>query len=422
MLAIHGGESVRRKNWISWPIWDENTLKGLESVLSSGRWAISGEWKGQVSKCEEFERKFAQFNHASYCVTTTNCSSSLIIALESLGIGPGDEVIVPALTWVATAISVCDVNAVPVIVDIDPETYCISIDEVKKAITPRTKAIIPVHLYGCMADMDELMVVAKENNLWVIEDASHSHGSVWNDKFAGTIGNIGSFSLQQGKVLTSGEGGAFLTNDKRLYEYAIQLRSNSRSYLEEDKLQVNKMQLVEKGTIMGTNYCLSEFQAAILLDQLERLEDLNRNKERNAAYLNKHLGGIPGIKIMYRHPQISKQSYYRYAIRINNEYFSGRSVKDICKALEAELNFVVEQPYKPVHKSPLYRPQTKKRYCWSEEYWNALSTNKYNLPVSEKASENEGVVMHHSILLGDQKDMDDIIMAFEKVRKYSEQL
>lgn len=422
MLAIRGGESVRKKNWISWPIWDQNTLNRLESVLSSGRWAISGEWKGNISKCEEFERKFAEFNQASYCVTTTNCSSSLIIALESLGIGPGDEVIVPALTWVATAISVCDVNAVPVIVDIDPETYCMSIEEVKKAITPKTKAIIPVHLYGCMVNMDELMEVAKENNLWVIEDVSHSHGSVWNDKYAGTIGDVGSFSLQQGKVLTSGEGGVFLTNDKKLYEYAIQLRSNSRSYIGEDNLQMNRMQLVENGAIMGTNYCLSEFQAAVLLDQLQKLEEWNRLKEKNATYLNNHLKDIPGIKIMHRHSQISKQSYYRYAIKIDSEYFSGKSVKNICKALEAELNFVIEQPYKPVHKSPLYRPQTKKRYHWSQEHWEALSTEKYHLPVSEKASENEGAVMHHSILLGDQNDMDDIIMAFEKVSKYSEQI
>ncbi len=422
MLAVRGGESIRKRPWISWPVFDHNTLSRLESVLTSRRWAISGQWKGQLSKCEEFERKFAEFNHVPYCVTTTNGSSSLLIALESLGIGPGDEVIVPALTWVATAISVCDVNAVPVIVDIDPDTYCLSIEEVKKAITPKTKAIIPVHLYGCMVNMDELMEVARNNNLWVIEDASHSHGSVWRDQFAGAIGDAGAFSLQQGKVLTSGEGGVLLTKAQKIYEKAIELRSNSRAYIEENKLEVDKMQLIEKGSIMGSNYCLSEFQAAVLLDQLERLEAFNRTKEENAIYLDKHLGSIPGIKTMLRHEQVSKQSYYRYAVKIDSGLFSGKPVSDICKALEAELSFTVEQPYKPLHKSPLYRPHTKNRYHWSEEFWNALSTEKYSLPVSEKASENEGVVIHHSILLGDRQDMDEVIMAFEKVHKYSHKI
>jgi|LSQX01.1.fsa_nt_gb L-glutamine:2-deoxy-scyllo-inosose/3-amino-2,3-dideoxy-scyllo-inosose aminotransferase len=419
MLAIKGGDAIRKRPWISWPIWDQNTLSRLESVLNSGRWAISGQWKGHISKSEEFERKFAQFNEVPYCVTTTNGSSSLLISMESLGIGPGDEVIVPALTWVATAITVCDINAVPVIVDIDPDTYCLSIEEVKKAITPRTKAIIPVHLYGCMVNMDELMKVAKENNLYVIEDASHSHGSVWRNQYAGTIGDCGAFSLQQGKVLTSGEGGVLLTKNQKVYENAIELRSNSRGYTEENKLEVDKMQLIEKGNIMGSNYCLSEFQAAVLLDQLERLESFNRTKEKNAIYLDRHLRNIPGIKTMIRHEQISKQSYYRYAIKLDNEYFSDKPVSKICEALEAELKFTVEQPYKPLHKSPLYRPQTKKRYNWSEEHWKALSTEQYSLPVSEKASDNEGVVIHHSILLGDQNDMDEIIAAFEKVHKYS---
>ncbi|MCX7747696.1 MAG: DegT/DnrJ/EryC1/StrS family aminotransferase [Clostridia bacterium] len=422
MLAINGGTSARDKKWPGWPEWDENTLKQLESVLHSGRWAISGQWKGTTSKCEQFEQAFAKFNKAPYSITTTNGSSSLVIALEALGVGPGDEVIIPALTWVATAIAVCDVNATPVFVDIDPNTYCISGAEVKKAITSKTKAIIPVHLYGCMVDMDEILKIAKEHDLYVIEDSSHSHGSLWRDQYAGTIGDIGAFSLQQGKVLTSGEGGVILTKDKNYYERCIELRSNSRVYIEEEKLQMDKMQLIEKGSIMGTNYCLSEFQAAVLLDQLQRLEKQNRLKESNAVYLDSQLSQIPGIRIMKRHEQVTKQSYYRYAVRIDNQYFAGSPVDKICKALEAELNCTVEQPYKPLHTSPLYRPLTKKRYAWSDAYVEALSTDGYRLPVSVKAAENEGIVMHHSILLGDRQDMDDIAAAFEKVRRFAHEI
>jgi len=417
MLAINGGTPIRSKKWPSWPVWDNQTLSQLESVLHSGRWAISGQWKGTTSKCIEFEKKFANFNNANYCVTTTNGSSSLLIALESLGIGPGDEVIVPVLTWAATAVSVCDVNATPVFVDVDAETYCISIDEVRKTITPRTKAIIPVHLYGCMADMDKLIEIAKEKNISIIEDTSHSHGSMWEDKYAGTIGDVGAFSFQQGKVLTSGEGGVLLTNRKDIYDNAIELRSNSRVYLDDVDLKVDKMQLVEKGSIMGTNYCLSEFQAAILLNQLEKLEYFNRSKEENAKYLDQNISKIPGIKVMYRYPKVKKQSYYRYAVRVDTNYFANKQMSKICNALEAELNTTVELPYKPLHKSPLYRPWTKKRYKWSNAHINSLQTEGLTFPVAEKAANNEGIVIHHSVLLGERQDMDHIIAAFEKVQK-----
>ncbi|HEX2926790.1 MAG TPA: DegT/DnrJ/EryC1/StrS family aminotransferase, partial [Ruminiclostridium sp.] len=312
--------------------------------------------------------------------------------------------------------------AVPVLVDVEPDTYCMSVEKVEEAITSRTKAVIPVHLYGCMVNMDGLLEVAKKHNLFIIEDASHSHGSRWRDMYAGTIGDIGAFSLQQGKVLTSGEGGVALTKSEDIYDKLIELRSNSRVYIDESLLQVDKMQLVEQGKIMGTNFCLSEFQAAVLLDQLARLEAQNRLKERNAAYLNSRLQEIPGVKIMRRYEQVTKQSYYRYAVRVDNTYFAEKPVRLICKALEAELKVNVEQPYNPIHKSPLYRPLTKKRYHWSEENVRRLSVDCYQLEISEKASGNEGIIMHHSVLLGNSQNMDNIIEAFAKVQKYADEI
>lgn len=422
MLAINGGEPIRRRPWPSWPIWDDRTLDRLGEVLRGGRWAISGPWTGQPSRCTEAEGAFAEFNRAEYCVTTANGSSALLTSLEALDIGPGDEVIVPALTWVATAIVVCDVNATPIIVDVDPDTYCVSVDAVREAITPRTRAVIPVHLYGCTTEMDGLVEVCREAGVHILEDCSHSHGSMWGDRYVGTIGDLGAFSLQQGKVLTTGEGGVVLTGDEGLYRRVVELRSNSRFYVASADLSVGQMELGSSGTVMGSNYCLSEFQAALLLDQLERLEDLNRLKEGNARYLDGELARIVGVRPMSRHPRVTKQSYYRYCIRVDPEHFGGRSTEAIGRALGAELGCLVERPYPPLHQSPLYRPQTKRRYGWSDEHWASLATDRYRLPVAEKAFRDEGLVVHHSVLIGDRGDMDDIVGAVEKVRHLADQI
>ena len=422
MLAINGGKKIGTKSKMSWPVWDGNTQKELLSVLDSGRWAISGQWKGEKSKCEKFEEEYAKFNKSEYCLAFDHGSSSIVSALQALQIGPGDEVIVPALTWVACIIGICNVNAIPVVVDVDKDTYCISIDELKKAITPNTKAIMPVHLYGCMCDMDEIQKIAKEHHLYVIEDASHSHGSMWRNHYAGTMGDIGCFSFQQGKVLTCGEGGATLTNSKVLYERLQELRTNSRLYVPQEECSINRMQLFESGKILGTNYCLSEFQEAVLLDQIEKLENQNRKKERNARMLDLELSKIPGVRAMYHHPQVTKQSYYRYCIRVDNHYFADKPVDRIAKALEAELGFVVEQPYTPLNKSALYHPETLKSYSWSDEYIEKIKCYKESFPVAEKAASSEGIIFHHSYLMGNDDDLQCIISAFKKVQKYAEEL
>ena len=390
---------------------DSSTLAQLESVLKSGRWAISGQWKGRKSKCELFEEAYAKFNHVNYCAAFDHGSSSLLAAMQGLGIGPGDEVIIPALTWVACIISICNINATPVVVDIDPNTYCISPEEIRKAITPRTKAIMPVHLYGCMADMHEIMKIAKENN-----------GSVWENKYAGSIGDVGCFSFQQGKVLTCGEGGAVITSDKNLYDKLIEIRTNSRLYKEQKKCTFDHMHLYESGKILGTNYCISEFQAAVLLDQLFKLENWNRIKENNAKYLDTELSKIDGVNAMYHDKRVDKQSYYRYCIKVDNRYFADKPVKRICQALEAELGIVIEQPYPSLNKNVLYKPETLQTYKWSKEYAKRIRLNNETFLCAERASFNEGVIFHHSYLLTNSQDMDRIVEAFAKVQKYADEL
>ena len=421
-LAINGGEKVGLLSVPVWPRYNEMTKEAVCSVFDSARWAISGQWKGGLSACEIFESEYAAFNKSTYCVAVDHGTNSLVAALHALGIGAGDEVIVPALTWVACAICVCSVNAVPVIVDIDPATFCISPEEIEKHITSKTKAIMPVHLYGCMADMDEIMKIAEKYNLYVIEDASHSHGAMWKDKYAGTIGDIGCFSFQQGKALTSGEGGAAITDDISFYNKLQEIRTNSRMYKLQSDCQMDHMHLQETGHILGTNYCISEFQAAILSEQLQHLEEWNRKKEANARYLDREIAAIPGVTAMYHTENVTKRTYYRYCFKVDNRYFDNKPVKRIAEALEAELGFVVEQPYPPMHQSILYRPDTLKSLNWSSDYSNRINTNNFSTPVAENASYNSGIIFHHSLLLNEREDMDRIVRAIDKVRTFSKEL
>ncbi|ARU60393.1 glutamine--scyllo-inositol aminotransferase [Tumebacillus avium] len=402
--------------WPEWPQFEQSAITNLLQVFENKRWAISGYWTGQESMEQKFAQAFAEYNQVKYCVPTTGGSAALVIALEACGVGHGDEVIVPALTWLATATSVLNVNALPVLVDVEPDTYCIDPIKIEAAITDKTKAIIPVHLYGCMANMDEIMRIAEKYNLYVIEDSAQSHGSVWNGKKAGAIGHIGCFSMQQGKVLTSGEGGAAITNDPVLFARMEQLRADSRMIVSGHNLHYGDMQLVAKGEVQGKNFCMSEFHAAILLGQLELLDSQNALREANARYLDKQLAKIPGLKIMKRYELVEKQTYYGYAVRFDRAYYNDIEAEVFCEKLRNELmmgNFSLHPPYPPIHKSKLFCPWTLKRFdpaiAKDESYWRSLE-----LPVSQSA-ELECIIFHHAVLLSSRDHIDLIVSAFHKV-------
>lgn len=413
---------MKQNDWLEWPRYTEETIEKVLEVFKSNRFTISGYWTGNISMEQRFAQSFAKYNNAAYCVPTTSGSSSLQIALEALDIGFEDEVIVPSLTWLATATSVLNVNGFPVLTDVDPDTYCIDVDQIEKNITEKTKAIIPVHLYGSMADMDRIMEIARKYNLKVIEDCAQTHGSVWKGKKAGTIGDIGAFSFQQSKTLTAGEGGCVLTMDPNLFERLEQLRSDSRVFVNK-KLNYGDLELVPKGTIQGSNYCMTEIQAAILLEQLSKLDEMNRIREDNAKYLDENLGQIAGLKPMRRLPQIDRQSYFSYCIRLDTEYFSCNTKEKllllrekILKMLKEKLMlgpFFLHAPYTTVNKNPLFCPWTKKRYPpnirKTENYWRNLS-----FPVAEKAT-REAIIFHHAVLLQPKSNLDRIIIAFDEI-------
>jgi len=389
-LAILGGKPVREKPFPSWPIFDEREEKILIEVLRSGKW---GRVNGK--KNEEFEEKFAKYHSAKFGITCTNGTAALEIALRAMDIGPGDEVIVPAYTFIATASAVLMVGAKPVFVDIDPETYNIDTKKIESAITPKTKAIIPVHLAGCPANMDDILNIAKKYNLRVLEDAAQAHGAEWRGKKVGALGDMGIFSFQSSKNMNAGEGGIILTNDEELAEKAWSYMNVGRSKKGEWYMHY----------YLSGNYRLTEFQAGILLAQLERLEDLMRIREENAKYLTEKLREVEGVEPLKIDDRVTRHAYHLYIFRYNPKYFKGLSKMDFVKAMNAE-----GIPLKPGYTVPLYKlPAIKNSIKGAYE-------NVY-LPVTEKACQEEGVWFSQNVLLGTKEDMDDIVKAIRKIQE-----
>jgi dTDP-4-amino-4,6-dideoxygalactose transaminase len=403
--------------WPKWPISDGQTLERVREVLESGRWAISGPSVGAPSQEQRFATAFASWLGVKHCVTLDHGTSALVAALEALDVGYGDEVIIPAMTWCAPAIAALSVNATPVIVDVEADTYCLSPERASEAITPRTKALLPVHMYGCQVNMDEILKLAKEHGLKVLEDSAHQHGSEWNGKKTGTMGDIGIYSMQQGKVLTCGEGGAAVTKSDLYKDRLEQSAWNSRRRLDAGAVKKGWMQLQEAEHRFGTNRCLSEIQAAILLDQLPRLEEQNRKRERMARRLDEELGAIPGLKAMRRWPQVTKQSYYSYVIRVDPAVY-GQAALALIPVLREKLgmtDFQLHPAYVPLSRSVIYAPHPR-RHALTAEYQKAIDPSKLKLPNSEAAWEHS-VVFHHSILLSDEPQLKAIVEGFHALAK-----
>ncbi len=407
----------KETTWTEWPIINDDLLLALENVIRNRRWALTGYWSGHESYNRIFEKTFAEKNEISYCTTVTSGSTALMCALEALGIGIGDQVIIPALTWVATATAVLNVNAEPVLVDVDPKTYCIDPDLIEQAISNKTKAIIAVHLCGTMADMDKIMHIAGKYNIKVIEDNAQTHFSKWKDKYAGTIGDIGTFSFQQGKILTSGEGGAVVTDNYDLYMKIQQLRCDARAYVDHRNFNYGDMEVEAVGSIHGTNYNLSEFQAAILLEQLKYVDSQNCLRNDNAKYLTNKLKEINGISLVESYENNTYQTYYGYPIKFDSKVFKNINAEEMTRILSQEIglgSFYLHAFYPAIHKSPLFCPWRNKRYLSNisrdEEYWRSLS-----YPIAESANKSV-IFLLHSLLLSDRKNLDMLVDSISKIR------
>ncbi len=411
-LALLGGKPVRAKSkkWASWPVSEESDAKLVAQITRSNRWSYDGpyEWK--------FAEAFAKYQGAKYGLCCANGTVGIQLALEALGVGAFDEVIVPGMTWQATAAACVDVNAVPVLVDVEPDTWCLDLDAVEAAITRKTKAVIVVHLYGCMTDLTRLVKLCKKHKLSLIEDCAHQHGSFWKSKGVGTFGDVSSWSFQESKVLSAGEGGFNMCKTKALFHALYSLRNCGRAYEAEPPVFGMGKPVGMETALQAGNCRLTEWQAALLLGGLKRLDKQVKLRDKNATYLNAQLAAIPGILPMRRRKEVTQQSYFNFSFRLDTKALKVDNHR-FCAALNAELRTgdAFEPPYDPLNRCDLYKPRTKKRHKLSTEYWKAINPRRFKLPVCEDANGKSGVAVHHVALMNTRKDMDDIVAAVKKV-------
>ena len=275
-LAITGGEPVRKTPFTPWPFATKEEFAALEDAFTSLKWG-GQPFPGKYA--DAFAKKFAAFQSAKYGQCVSTGTVAIEACLKAIQIRPGDEVIVPAYTWEGTVGPVLLLNAVPVFVDVDPETYCLDTKLIEQAITPKTKAILPVHLGMRFADMDEILRIAKKHNLKVIEDCAHAHGAMWKGQGAGSMGDLGAFSFQSSKLITSGEGGAVITNTLEYMELV-------QSYINAGRASLTDQY---HHRIIGYNHRLSELQASVLGPQLERLPQQAATREKNVKHFESRL-------------------------------------------------------------------------------------------------------------------------------------
>lgn len=393
-LAINGGEPVVKSGLgKGWPIHDETEENALLEVIRSGAW-------NRREKVDEVGEKFAAYHDAKYGIPLANGTVALQCALKAAGVTAGDEVIVPALTFVATGTSAVCVNAVPVIVDVDPLTYNIAPDAIEASITPRTRAVIPVHNGGYPADMDAIMDIADKHNLKVIEDCAHAHGSQWRGKGVGSIGHLGTFSFQIGKTLTCGEGGMVITNDEELANKA--------------------------GSIANLNMRMTNLQAALLLSQLERLDEQVKTRERNTAYLVKGMDEIEGVDPIPRDERVTRWCFYYWDFRFVSEEFSGISRGRFLEALGAEgVPCGVGAHGQPIYnEGPFGNADQFDQLGLPREYLGdqAIDYSKVHCPEAERVYHEEVCSFGHAMFLGDTDDMQLILDAFQKIRTHVDEL
>ena len=399
-LAINGGEPVRTKPWPAWPLFDEAEENALIEVLRSGRWYYA-------EKVKEFEKEFAAFQDAGFAVTVCNGTAALEAALVCRGVGAGDEVIIPAYTFRATADAVLRANAIPVFCDVELDTFNLDAEAAAALITDRTKAVVPVHWAGLPCDMDRIGELAAEHGLAVIEDACHSWGSRWKGKGTGALGDAGGFSFQLSKNITAGEGGIVLTDDEEL---AALMRSFVNCGRGMDDPWYGHYRL-------GSNYRMTEFQAALLLVQLGRLEEHAERRAENAQYLNGELSRIPGVHIVREDERVTRRAYHAYLLRHVAAECDGPSREELMEALSAEGIPCWGSYSEPLYRNPLFqRSGDGPEYCplSCPYYGGRMDYSKVECPNAERLC-REAIWMSHSMLLGTREDMEDIVGAFRKV-------
>lgn len=291
-----------------WPVFADDERAAVDAVLASGR---VNYWTGEEGRA--FEREFAAYVGADYAVALANGTVALELALHALGIGPGDDVVVPARTFVGTATAVVARGARPVIADVDRDSGNLTSATIEAALTPATRCVIPVHIGGWPCDMDAIMTLASARGLMVIEDCAQAHGARWNGRHVGTFGHVGTFSFCQDKIMTTaGEGGMLVTGDEALWRRAWEYKDHGRSVEAMERAAAqggHEFKYVVES--FGTNWRMTEVQAAVGRVQLGKLDGWVETRRHNAACLHRELAGAPGLRLVDP-PADAYHSYYKY--------------------------------------------------------------------------------------------------------------
>jgi dTDP-4-amino-4,6-dideoxygalactose transaminase len=386
-------------------VWDDAERSALLDVLESGKW-----WYGE--QVRRFEQEYAAFHDVRHGVSCTNGTAAIEMALRAIGIVAGDEVIVPAYTFIATASAVITVGAMPIFADILPDTLCIDPQDVRRKITPRTKAVIPVHVGGRFADLDVISAIAAEHKLQIIEDAAHAWGSMLDGRGPGTIGRCATFSFQVSKNITAGEGGIVITNDAELAElcrsYSHCGRRTGSNWYDHDYL--------------GSNLRMTEFQAAILLAQLSRLESQIAARQHSAAILDNRLREISGLRLLRTEPRMTRRSYHMYIFRLDTQRL-GISRDRFIDALTAEGVPAIAGWYQPLYANRIFHPPSGavEHGITAPLAGKNVDYSDVRCPVTEQVC-RDAVWIPQNILLAAESDIDAVADAIDKVVRNVQEL
>jgi dTDP-4-amino-4,6-dideoxygalactose transaminase len=399
-LALHGGTPLRKHPWPAWPQINSEDIQAVSDVVQSGTWGVGG------TRVPKLEATFSAHHGAKYGIATSSGTTALQVALSSIGVGPGDEVIVPSYTFIATASCVLLVGARPVMVDVEADTYNIDPIAVEAAITGQTKAIIVVHFAGLAVDFEKLLAISHRTGVPLIEDACHAHGGVYGGNGLGTIGLIGCFSFQSSKNLTSGEGGMILTNEEHVARRCRSLVNIGRA----------QNGLWYEHHNPGGNYRLSEIHAALLLSQMNKFAAQTLRRHANGIYLDSKIITICGLAPMRASQKQSVHSRHLYAFRFNREKF-GISRDSFIKYMDAEGIPLSAGYVLPLHLQPLFTGRNLKEQIPGRTmlHLKNLKFATVHRPNAEHACAEEAVWINQRILLAEREDMDDIITAIMKI-------
>ncbi len=408
-LAILGGDPVRKnKTWHTWPYIDQNVIDSVVKTAKSGRWCRMGVSDSTVTS---FEKDFASMLGTRFCVGTGSGTQALNTCVEALEIGAGDEVITSPYSDMGTIASILVCRALPVMVDLDPESYQIDPDEVEKRITPNTKAIMPVHIMGVPCNLERIMAIAKKHNLKVIEDACQAHLAEYQGKKLGTIGDLGSFSFQESKVISCGEGGAVVGNDEMLMEriFTVMNHGTTRKGISER---------------IGSKYRMTEFEGAVLMGQMPGFKERHEIRNRNANHIRAKLKNFPGLVPQKQYEGTTSSAYYKFAWSYHKEHFNNVDRTIFQKAIAAEGVGLSGYIGRGLHKDPWVE------YILNQKVYQKMFTparlreykDSLNLPNCDAVCRDVLVIAGPGPLLGTIGDMDDIVNAITKIYENRDQL